>query len=73
MSAVLIIYEMPNTCKECPLFVNVFGHPAYCQIGAAYTSEEISSVKDKDGFLEMYYHGCLSNRPNACPLKEELK
>ena len=71
MSVILTLNEMPNTCKKCPLFVNMFGRPAYCIMGAKYTPEEIASVKD--GNLELYYSGCMSKRPNACPLKEELK
>ncbi len=69
MSAILIIDKMPNTCKNCPLFVNQFGRTAYCTMGAKYSPEEIASVKD--GNLELYYSGCLSKRPNACPLKEK--
>lgn len=71
MSAILILNEMPSTCKECPLFVSSFGNSAYCKMYARYTPEEIESVED--GNLELYYNGCLSKRPNACPLKEESK
>lgn len=68
---VLTLDKMPSTCKECPIFVNVFGHQAYCKMGAEYTPEEIANVKD--GNLQLYYSGCMSKRPKACPLKEELK
>lgn len=70
MPAILTIEKTPKTCDECPLFVNEhLGIEAFCVIGADYTREEID--KEKDGELDMYYHGCLSKRPQNCPLKIE--
>ena len=34
---------------------------------AEYTKEEIS--EEENGNLDLYYHGCLSRRPEACPLE----
>ena len=70
MSATLTIEKTPKTCDECPLFVD--GHvgiSAFCVMGAEYTDEEIE--KEEDGELDMYYRGCLSKRPQSCPLKVE--
>ena len=69
MKAILIIDKMPKTCCECPLFVRGFGHPAYCKMGAEYSAKEIAN--EKDGNLNLYYHGCLITRPINCPLKAE--
>lgn len=69
----MIILEMankfPKSCDECPLFIDgmVVQQP-FCIAKGEYTKEEISSYED--GALDMYYHGCLSTRPNNCPLKE---
>lgn len=69
MRAILTLDEMPKACDKCPLFVNRFGTPAYCIMGAEYMAEEIA--KEKDGNLTLYYHGCLSGKPAKCPLKAE--
>jgi len=70
MAAVLTIKKMPKTCDKCPLFVNgLLGITAFCVMSAKYTEEEIEN--EKDGRLTMYYHGCLSKRPQNCPLKAE--
>lgn len=60
--------EYPETCKDCPLFISNFGHAAYCSMGGEYSEKEIKA--EKDGALNMYYYGCLKNRPKNCPLKE---
>lgn len=60
--------KYPKNCEKCKLFVSQFGSPAYCVAGGKYTKKEIES--EKDGGLNMYYHGCLNNRPKNCPLKE---
>lgn len=61
--------KFPKSCDECPLFVDgILGHQAFCTVKGDYAKEEIASCKD--GALDMYYHGCLSKRPNNCPLKE---
>ena len=60
--------KYPKNCEQCKLFVSNFGSPAYCAVGGKYTKKEIDN--EKDGNLNMYYHGCLSNRPKNCPLKE---
>lgn len=67
---ILALDSMPKSCDQCRLFVSIFGHRAYCTMGAKYTAEEIAA--EKDGNLSLYYHGCLSNRPKSCPLKEEV-
>ena len=67
----LILGEIPNTCDECPLFVRILGQSAFCTLGAEYTADEI--LAEEDGNLDMYYHGCLSQRPKECPLKAEPK
>lgn len=67
--AILTLDIMPKTCDECPLFVSMFAHQAFCAMGAKYTNEEISA--EEDGNLALYYHGCLDKRPKECPLKEE--
>lgn len=69
--AILTLDSMPKSCYECLLFVRLFGHRAYCIAGAEYTAEEIAA--EENGNLSLYYHGCLSNRPKSCPLKEESK
>lgn len=59
--------KFSETCDECRLFVNkTLGMPAYCIAGGKYTDKEIKA--EKDGNLNMYYHGCLKNRPKNCPL-----
>lgn len=61
--------RFPKTCNECSLFVDgIFGQHPYCVGNGEYTKEEINSYED--GALDMYYHGCLSERPKNCPLKE---
>ena len=64
----ILTINTPKTCNECPLFVSKFGSPAYCAVKAEYSAKEIAN--EKDGNLELYYHGCLSKRPISCPLKE---
>ena len=72
MSKVILTLDcMPTTCNECPLFVSHFGQKAYCVMHAEYSPEEID--RENNGNLQLYYSGCLSRRPEACPLKEELK
>lgn len=60
--------EFPKKCEHCPLFVDHMGFPTYCAAGGEYTDEEIEA--EEDGSLNMYYDGCLSKRPQNCPLKE---
>lgn len=61
--------KFPKSCDKCPLFVNgILGHQAFCVSKGKYTKEEIASYED--GALDMYYHGCLSERPKNCPLVE---
>lgn len=61
--------KFPKSCDECPLFVDgILGHQAFCISKGKYTKEEIASYED--GALDMYYHGCLSERPKNCPLVE---
>lgn len=61
--------KFPKSCDECPLFVNRrLGYPSFCISKGKYTKEEIASYED--GALDMYYHGCLSERPKNCPLVE---
>lgn len=61
--------KFPESCDECPLFVNgILGHQAFCISKGKYTKEEIASYED--GALDMYYHGCLPERPKNCPLAE---
>ena len=61
--------EFPKTCEDCPIFENdIVGHAAYCTAGGEYTDEEIDA--EKDGDLNMYYHGYLNHRPKNCPLIE---
>ena len=60
--------KLPKSCDKCKLFVSEFGKSPYCIVDGEYTDEEISS--EEDGALDMYYHGCLSSRPQNCPLKE---
>ena len=61
--------KMPRSCDKCPLFIDkLLGTPAFCAMGAEYTPDEIRS--EEDGNLQLYYDGCLSKRPKACPLKE---
>lgn len=60
--------KFPKTCEHCPLFVDHMGIPTYCVGGGEYTEEEIEAKED--GELNMYYKGCLSKRPQNCPLKE---
>jgi len=68
-----IVYEIgkrfPRSCDKCKLFVSEFGSPAYCIVNGKYAQKEIKA--EKDGALNMYYHGCLTNRPKNCPLKAE--
>ena len=69
----MVVFELkkgfPKNCEECPLFINKFvGYSAFCIGEAKYTTEEIEA--EKNGDLVIYYHGCLSNRPKSCPLKE---
>lgn len=59
--------QFPQSCDECKLFVSDLGQSAYCVVDGEYTEEEIEAVED--GELDMYYHGCLENRPKNCPLK----
>lgn len=59
--------NMPKSCDDCPLFVSD-GNPAFCNLEAEYTDEEIEA--EEDGNINMYYHGCLSHRPKRCPLME---
>ena len=67
MAAILTIEKTPKSCDECPLFVNgLLGVEAFCVMDVDYTEEEI---EEEDGELDMYYHGCLSKRPQNCPLK----
>ena len=66
---VKITDKFPKSCDHCPLFVDdEVGRTAYCSMNAEYTEEEIQN--EEDGSLNMYYHGCLRNRPNSCPLRE---
>ena len=72
----MVVFELkkgfPKNCEECPLFINKSaGYSAFCIGEAKYTTEEIEA--EKDGNLTMFYHGCLSNRPKSCPLKEILE
>ena len=72
----MVVFELkkgfPKNCEECPLFINKFaGYSAFCIGEAEYTTEEIEA--EKNGNLVMYYHGCLSNRPKSCPLKEKFQ
>lgn len=61
--------KFPKTCDDCKLFSSEqLGVEPYCVVGGEYTDEEIES--EEDGALNMYYHGCLENRPKNCPLKE---
>lgn len=69
MIGIILGFIYPHTCEDCKLFVNsVVGHPAFCSAGGEYTDIEIE--KEEEGALQMYYHGCLSHRPENCPLKE---
>ena len=61
--------KFPESCDECPLFVDgILGQQPFCIAKGKYTKEEISSYED--GTLDMYYLGCLQTRPKNCPLKE---
>lgn len=60
--------KFPKTCEDCLLFVEHMGIPTYCTAGGEYSDEEIEA--EEDGELNMYYDGCLSKRPQNCPLKE---
>lgn len=60
--------KFPETCEHCPLFVDEMGTPTYCIAGGDYSDEEIAA--EEDGALNMYYDGCLSKRPQNCPLQE---
>jgi len=72
MSAILTLKTMPKTCDKCPLFVNgILGHPAFCVMGSEYSDDEIAN--ERNGNLNLYYHGCLRHRPESCPLKEGEK
>lgn len=64
---ILTLKSMPTNCDKCPLFINHFGQKAYCAMHTEYTPEEIAAVEN--GNLQLYYHGCLSERPEACPLE----
>ena len=69
MRVAFIVGERPTKCRLCPLFVvNYMGYPSYCKVGGEYTKEEIDS--EKDGALNMYYHGYLNSIPKNCPLVE---
>ena len=67
-----VVYEIgkkfPKSCDKCKLFVNHFGIPSYCVAGGEYTEKEIE--EEECGGEQIYYHGCLTNRPKNCPLKE---
>lgn len=59
----------PKSCDTCPLFVTgIVGHTSYCILDGEYTDEEVEA--EEDGELQMYYDGCLKNRPKNCPLIE---
>ncbi len=60
--------KFPKNCEHCPLFVDHMGIPTYCVADGEYSEEEIEA--EEDGALNMYYDGCLSKRPQNCPLKE---
>ena len=60
--------HFPKSCDECAFFSCAFGRQAYCVAGGKYTREEIEA--DEGGFASLVYVGCLSNRPNNCPLTE---
>lgn len=65
-----VVDKLPKTCDKCRFFVDdILGCTAYCVFDAEYTDEEINA--EEDGNLNMYYHGCLSHRPNSCPLKQK--
>ena len=69
MIGIIIGEKMPKTCDKCKLFIDdILGKEAFCTLGIEYTDNEIDA--EKDGNLNMYYHGCLKHRPKACPLKE---
>lgn len=61
--------KYPETCDECPLFVDgELGVQSFCICEGEYTEEEINA--EEDGNLNMYYHGCLATRPKNCSLVE---
>lgn len=61
--------KYPETCDECPLFIDEeLGVQPFCVGKGEYTEEEINA--EEDGNLNMYYHGCLESRPKNCPLVE---
>lgn len=67
----IILYvgdKFPKTCADCPLFVDQMGIPTFCTVSGEYSDEEIEA--EEDGELQMYYDGCLSKRPQNCPLQE---
>lgn len=66
IGVIIGIDEYPETCEDCPLFIS--GLAPYCSMGGEYSEKEIEA--EEDGALNMYYHGCLNNRPKNCPLKE---
>ena len=60
--------KFPKNCEHCQLFVDHMGIPTYCTAGGEYTEEEIEV--EEYGSENMYYHGCLSKRPQNCPRQE---
>ena len=69
MIGIILGFEYPKTCEDCKLFVDhICGHSSFCSAGGEYSEKEIE--KTKDGNLQMYYHGCLTFRPQNCPLKD---
>lgn len=67
MIGITIGFDYPRTCEYCKLFVDCVGH-SFCSAGGEYSESEIEN--EKEGSLQMYYNGCLSHRPENCPLKE---
>lgn len=69
MIGVILGFDYPKTCSGCKLFIDgIVGHTPFCSAGGKYSDREIK--KEKDGSLCMYYHGCLSHRPENCPLRD---
>ena len=60
--------KYPKNCEQCKLFVKHFGIPSYCVAGGKYTEKEIK--EEEHGAEQIYYSGCLTNRPKNCPLFE---
>ena len=60
--------HFPKTCDECAFFSCAYSRQPYCVVGGNYTRAEIDA--EEDGVATMFFGGCLSNRPNNCPLTE---